>query len=86
MAADLSGKRMIVTGGATGIGRAVALRSAEYGAKIAMFDVNDGDAEKTINDIAKSSGEARYWHVDVREGGEVSDAVPTALTCSGRGA
>lgn len=78
MPVDLSGKRIIVTGGATGIGRAVAIRSAVYGAKIAVFDMNDGDGNGTVNDIAESGGDARYWHVDVRDGGEVSAAVAAA--------
>lgn len=78
MPVDMSGKRMIVTGGATGIGRAVAMRSAVYGAKVAVFDVNDGDGQETINDIAESGGEARYWHVDVRENSEVSEVVSNA--------
>ncbi len=78
MPVDLSGKKMIVTGGATGIGRAVAIRSAVYGAKVAVFDVNDSDGQETINDIAESGGEARYWHVDVREGSEVATAVSEA--------
>ncbi len=75
MPVDLSGKRMIVTGAATGIGRAVALRSAVYGAKVSLFDVNDGDGQETVNDIAESGGEARYWHVDVQDGDAVSSAV-----------
>ena len=78
MPVDLSGKRMIVTGGATGIGRAVAMRSSVYGAKVAIFDVNDGDGQETISDISEAGGDARYWHVDVREGKEVAEVVGAA--------
>lgn len=78
MPVDLSGKRMIVTGGATGIGRAVAIRSAVYGAKVAVLDVNDADGNETISDISESGGDARYWHVDVREGEEVAQVVAEA--------
>lgn len=66
---------MIVTGGATGIGRAVAIRSAVYGARVAVLDVNDADGQEVVNDIAESGGEARYWHVDVRENNEVSEVI-----------
>ena len=83
MPVDLSGKRIIVTGGATGIGRAVAIRTAVYGAKVAVFDVNDGDGHATVNDIAESGGDARYWHVDVREGVAVAEAVAAAKTWLG---
>ena len=78
MPVDLSGKRMIVTGGATGIGRAVAIRSAVYGAQVAVMDVNDADGQETISDISESGGEARYWHVDVREGQDVAKVVSEA--------
>lgn len=37
---NLSGKRILVTGVATGIGRAVALKVAAAGAKVAGFDVD----------------------------------------------
>ena len=78
MPVDLGGKRIIVTGGATGIGRAVAIRTAINGGKVAVFDVNDSDAHETVNDISESGGDARYWHVDVRDGAEVADAVSAA--------
>ncbi len=38
---SLDGKRIIVTGAATGIGRATVLAVAEQGARVAAFDVND---------------------------------------------
>ncbi len=69
---------MVVTGGASGIGRAVAVRSAEYGAKVALFDVNDADANETIDAIVGTGGDARYWHVDLREGEDVENAVSGA--------
>jgi NAD(P)-dependent dehydrogenase (short-subunit alcohol dehydrogenase family) len=78
MPVDLSGKRIVVTGGATGIGRAVAIRTADSGAKVAIFDMNDADAHETVSDISESGGTARYWHVDVRDGDAVSESVEAA--------
>lgn len=83
MPVDLSGKRTIVTGGATGIGRAVAIRTAVYGAQVAVFDVNDSDGNETMSDIAESGGNGRYWHVDVRDGNQVADAVAAAKSWMG---
>jgi NAD(P)-dependent dehydrogenase (short-subunit alcohol dehydrogenase family) len=78
MPVDLSGKRIIITGAATGIGRSTALRVSAAGAKVAAFDVNDPDGAATIGDINESGGDARYWHVDVRDEIAVSGAVAAA--------
>ncbi|HIF70992.1 MAG TPA: SDR family oxidoreductase [Dehalococcoidia bacterium] len=78
MPVDLSGKRIIITGAATGIGRSTALRVSAAGAKIAAFDVNDDDAALTMSDIHESGGDARYWHVDVRDETAVAGAVAAA--------
>ena len=61
---SLDGKRIILTGGATGIGRATAIRVASEGAKVAFFDVNDADAESTLATITNAGGEARGWAPD----------------------
>jgi NAD(P)-dependent dehydrogenase (short-subunit alcohol dehydrogenase family) len=83
MPADLSGKRIIITGAATGIGRATTLRVSANGAKVAAFDVNDEDGSATIGDVNEAGGDARYWHVDVRDETAVSGAVAAAETWLG---
>lgn len=82
---SLDGKRIILTGGATGIGRATAIRIASEGAKVAFFDVNDADAESTLATITDAGGEARYWHVDVVEETAVKDGVDEAVEWFGGG-
>ncbi|MEK9675373.1 MAG: SDR family NAD(P)-dependent oxidoreductase, partial [Chloroflexota bacterium] len=82
---DLNGKRIIVTGAATGIGRSTAMRVAAQGAKVAAFDVNDAEGSATIADINESGGDARYWHVDVRDDAAVSGAVAAAENWLGGG-
>ena len=83
--AYLSGKRVLVTGASTGIGRATAIRIASEGGRVALFDVNDSDAESTLRAILDSGGDARYWHVDVTDGGEVSSGVDEAANWLGGG-
>ncbi len=75
---DLKGKRIIVTGGATGIGRATALRVGAYGAMVAVFDVNDAAGSATVADINEAGGNGRYWHVDVAHEAAVSGGVIAA--------
>jgi NAD(P)-dependent dehydrogenase (short-subunit alcohol dehydrogenase family) len=83
MPADLSGKRIVITGAATGIGRSTTLRVSANGAKVAAFDVNDADGSATVSDVNESGGDARYWHVDVRDETAVSGAVAAAETWLG---
>ena len=83
MPADLSGKRIVITGAATGIGRSSTLRVSSNGAKVAAFDVNDADGSTTVSDVNESGGDARYWHVDVRDETAVAGAVAAAETWLG---
>lgn len=81
----LEGKRILVTGAATGIGRATASRVAAEGAKVAAFDVNDADAEATLAAIADIGGTARFWHVDIAHEDDVRPAVDEAAEWLGGG-
>ena len=83
MPVDLSGKRIIITGAATGIGRSTTVRVSASGAKVAAFDVNDADGAATISDVNESGGDARYWLVDVRDETAVAGAVAAAETWLG---
>tara|TARA_Y100000590_G_scaffold469919_1_gene660670 strand:+ start:37679 stop:38422 length:744 start_codon:yes stop_codon:yes gene_type:complete len=75
---DLKGKKIIVTGGATGIGKSVALKVSNCGASIAVFDINSQNGATTVNQINRIGGNARYWHVDVSDEVAVSGGVEAA--------
>ena len=81
----LERKRVLVTGAATGIGRATAVRVASEGARVAMFDIKDSDADETLATITDSGSDARYWHVDVTAEDQVSGAVDEAADWLGGG-
>ena len=81
----LDGKRILVTGAATGIGRATAIRVASDGARVAAFDIEDGSASATLAAIEAAGGDARYWHVDVTDEAGVSAAVDEAAEWMGGG-
>lgn len=78
MAVDLTRKRIIVTGAAAGIGRAVALRVSACGGKVAVFDIDSTEGQNTVKEINNTGGDARYWQVDVRDDAAVSSAVEVA--------
>ena len=49
MPVNLNGKQIIVTGGATGIGRASAERVAQLGATVAIFDTNNEAGKEAVD-------------------------------------
>lgn len=70
----VEGKIAVVTGGALGIGRAVCLRLAREGAKVAVTDIADEEGQKVVDTIAEFGGIAKYWRVDTSDEDSVSSA------------
>lgn len=61
----LKDKVAIVTGGGSGIGRAVALSYAKEGAKVVVSDIDDEGGKATVEMILNEGGEALYVHANV---------------------
>ncbi len=61
----LGGRVALVTGAASGIGRAIALRLAEEGAKVVVTDIDDDGGARTVEAISAAGGEATFVHHDV---------------------
>jgi 2-hydroxycyclohexanecarboxyl-CoA dehydrogenase len=61
----LKGKVAIVTGAAQGIGRAIAMRLADEGAKVAVGDIQEDTAARTAAEIKAAGGEACAVKLDV---------------------
>lgn len=65
----LAGQRALVTGGASGIGQAIAIALAKHGATIAIAD--RADASGTVAAIAEAGGQASATTMDVADEGQV---------------
>jgi 2-hydroxycyclohexanecarboxyl-CoA dehydrogenase len=70
----LAGKRVILTGGASGIGRAAAIRLAQEGCVLGIFDLDEDGARETIG---QCSGQVvvRAFGVDISDEAQVTGAV-----------
>jgi NAD(P)-dependent dehydrogenase (short-subunit alcohol dehydrogenase family) len=77
----LKGKVALVTGGASGIGRATAELLARDGARVVACDVN-ADAGAEV--VAALGGEARFVAADVTDGSAIGAAVAKAVEAFGR--
>jgi NAD(P)-dependent dehydrogenase (short-subunit alcohol dehydrogenase family) len=75
----LKDRAAIVTGGARGMGRAIALRFAWEGCSSVIVDLLDKEGEKTAADIKKTGRDAIYVRCDVTSGTQVKDMVARAI-------
>jgi NAD(P)-dependent dehydrogenase (short-subunit alcohol dehydrogenase family) len=75
MQKKLKGKTVILTGGASGIGKASALLMAGEGACVAVVDINEEGVRNTADEITAQGGRARAFCADVRDSGAIRDAV-----------
>jgi 2-hydroxycyclohexanecarboxyl-CoA dehydrogenase len=79
----LNGKRVIVTGGASGIGREVCKRFAEEGRDVAVFEVNAAGAAETTKLIKNAGGKANSIRAYIADSAAV-DAAAAELESVGR--
>lgn len=70
---SLKGKSAVITGGGSGIGRAIAVLFAKQGALVYVIEVNDEASSGTISEISKFNGEAIGYKCDVTSQQQVVD-------------
>ena len=71
----LTDKTAIVTGGGSGIGRAISETFAAAGANVAIFDLDEAAAGDTIAAIAEAGGNAIFCSCDVSDSSSIQTAV-----------
>jgi NAD(P)-dependent dehydrogenase (short-subunit alcohol dehydrogenase family) len=81
---SMSGRVAIVTGAASGIGRAVAAALAHAGARVALLDVDEDNGASASRAIAAEGGEAMFLRADVSQSADCERAVDRVVTRFGR--
>lgn len=71
---DLQGKRAVVTGGASGLGRVMAEKLAQCGAELAILDVNQAALEECAPRLKKYGGAVLTLRLDISKSIEVAQA------------
>jgi NAD(P)-dependent dehydrogenase (short-subunit alcohol dehydrogenase family) len=81
---DLNGKVAIITGGASGMGRAASLLFAQAGANVVVADLNDVDGEEVAKLASESGNEAVFQHTDVSAEADIEALIARATDTFGR--
>src|SRR5215510_5181476 len=84
MPGRLDGKVALVTGGASGIGRATALTFAREGAKLIVADTNEEGGQQTVLMIKENGGDATFVQVDVSQATAVEAMISKTVETYGR--
>ena len=75
----LKNKKVIITGGASGIGKATAELFCHEGAQVAILDINKTEGEKTVNKININKKKAFFFETDLTKSKEVKNSINKVL-------
>src|SRR3984957_12681273 len=80
----IQGKVAVITGAASGMGRATALRFAKEGASVGLTDLNAQGGETAVAECAAAGGRAVFQRTDVTSEADIKSAVARAVKEFGR--
>ena len=81
---DLAGKIAIVTGGSRGLGKAIAMGFARFGADVVIADILEKESKETVKEIEKLGRKSLFVKTDVSNKGNVDEMVKKAAGKFGR--
>jgi len=84
MGSRMTGRTVIITGGASGIGKGISVGLAAEGANVVIADLNLETAQATADEITKSGGKAIAAQVDVTKRASVAAGIELAVKTFGQ--
>jgi NAD(P)-dependent dehydrogenase (short-subunit alcohol dehydrogenase family) len=81
---DLQGKTALVTGGASGIGRAVALLYGQHGAKVMVSDIDEAKGQQVVAELRATGAEAQFYKADVGDPAQCHQLVQATVAAFGQ--
>jgi 3-oxoacyl-[acyl-carrier protein] reductase len=81
---SVKGRAALITGAASGMGRATAHLFAQEGAMVAVTDVNEGGVSAVVDEIRAAGGKAEGWRLDVFDRAQIKRVVGEVADRFGR--
>lgn len=81
---DYTHKNIVITGGGSGIGQAMAVRFAQHGGHVFVVELNEAGARETADRIRGEGGQATAVQCNVASHSETKNAVESILSQAGR--
>ncbi len=81
---SIAGRGALVTGAASGMGRATAHLFADEGAEVAVTDVETDGVQRVVDEIRAAGGKAQGWVMNVGDDEAVARVVPAIAAAFGR--
>jgi len=76
---DLQGKTALVTGAASGIGRAVALLYGQYGASVMVSDIDETQGQQVVAELTAAGANAQFFKADVGDPAQCRELVQATV-------
>src|SRR6187402_3130515 len=83
MVERLSGKRTLITGGASGIGFACAERFLAEGARVLLADINQQKGQSAVTALTKQGGQCEFVLCDVAQRSQIANAIERCVSLWG---
>jgi NAD(P)-dependent dehydrogenase (short-subunit alcohol dehydrogenase family) len=80
---DLQGKTALVTGAASGIGRAVALLYGQYGANVMVSDIDETQGQQVVAELLAAGAKAQFYKADVGDPAQCRQLVQATVAAFG---